>query len=420
MIHEGQYKDLVGQLAFNVPIDTLKVAAVGFRDGSPLDNFAYIVHENFHQYQFGAFGEIHWEREERYPLEDRQNTALAYLEMRLLMAALDAAEADRKEDCRNYISQFVATRYRRWQDADPLVRGYEQGEEINEGTAKYVEIKSIALLKELASESPPGIPAGALLDEFDSISMPDYLLEVFRTRLAGNSISPADMSRYRIYPVGCAEGFLLDYLGIDWKSEAEKAGTEFTFAGLFKDHLGIDESQFDALLAEAKRTYDYDGVLADTGSLIEKYEGNFLKELSAFESQPGPRVEIELSTQGESVSRSRSSSADKWVVDNGTRELRRHYNVYVLKTGNLLLQLRDMGALEEYDWDAEQRRVTFYPGEIESVVLDGDTVEITDGSSTQFGDLEMLGPGTKVHYSGPGTITSSGRELKVNLIPGSD
>jgi len=420
MVHEGQYDDLVGQLAFNLPIDSVKVAAVGFPDRSPLDTFGYIVHENFHQYQFGSFGEINWEREERYPIQDRDNTAMAYLEMRLLMDALETAADDSREECRRCLSQFVAVRYLRWQRADPLVRSYEQGEEINEGTAQYVEMKSIALLKEKGYRPATWDTAGALPRELSTISMPEYLLDDFRQRMAGNSISPADMSRYRIYPVGSAQGFLLDYLGIDWKHKAQQAGRDFTYAELLRDNLGIDQSQFGNLLAEAEAKYDYDAVLADTDRLIQEYQYGFKTELADFESQPGYRVEVDITPRGEMVSRSRSSSADKWVVDSGTRELRRHYDVYVLKSENLLVELHDMGVLEEYDWDAGNRRITFFVERIDSVSVDGEPLQPADGATGPFGSLEMLANGVTVSLSRPGTIMVSGRKVKVKVLPSAD
>ena len=336
------------------------------------------------------------------------------------MDALEMAKADKKTACREYVSQFVAVRYRRWEQADPFVRRYEQGEEINEGTAQYVEIRSIALLKRMEYESSVGGLTSALSDELSLISMPDYLLEDFRVRLTENSISPADVSRYRIYPVGSAEGLLLDYFEIDWKRKAQDAGPEFTFAELFKDHFDIDDNQFESSLTKAKEKYAYDAVLATTDRLILEYEDDFKTELAAFESQSGYRMEIDLSTRGERVNRSRSSSADKWVVDNGTRERRRHYNVYVLKFDNLLVQLQDVGVLEEYDWDAGRRQVTFFVDEIASITLDGNLLEPVDGTTYQFENIEILGSGAEVRCSKPGTITVSGQDLKVNLVPASN
>lgn len=328
LFHPGQYKDLAGQLVFDLPIDSVKVAAIPFTGKSEVELFAFIVHEAFHQYQGSAFGEIPWEREEKYPIQDSQNTALAYLEMRLLMDALRASEKDQIRKCREYVKQFVAVRSYRWQNVDPFVAKYEQGQEINEGTAKYAELRSIALFKELEYKSSLAGLTSPLFEDFSSILMPEYLLADFQARITDSSVSPEDIPRNRIYPVGAAQGFLLDYFKINWKTKAQQAGYKFSFAQLLSEYLGVKKSQVEKLVNKAKKEYGYERVLVSTDKLIQEYLSGFNKELESFEGQPGYRIEIELNTNG--LSRSRSSFAKDWVVDKGTRELRNHYNIYVL------------------------------------------------------------------------------------------
>lgn len=418
LFYEGQYKHLAGQLAFNLPIDTVEVAAVAFSGESDVEFFGTVVHENFHQYQkYGrhpAFGEIPWEREEKYPIEDTENTTLAYLEMRLLMDALNAAYSDNKKEAEEYVRQFGAVRDLRWK-RDPFLARYEQGKEINEGTAQYVEIKSISLMKQVKYKSSLSGVTRTLHDDFSSISMPALLLKDFQERITGNSISPEDMPRYRIYPVGSAQGFLLDYFNIAWKNKAQKAGPDFTFAQLLGDHLKVDESQMDVLLKKAKDNYGYEQSMASTDSLIKEYKNGFNRELESFEAQAGQRIQISLNPNG--VRRSRSSRAKKWLVDQGTRELRSHFNIYSLKNDDLLLQVRDTGLLEENDWDKRIRKVIFFDPEITSISLDGKPIKPAQAKLHQFKNIEMLGANFKLSYSKAGTITFSGNRVKVNLIP---
>jgi len=90
----GPRKELSGQLVFDYPVGDSKAVAIGVPDpedaarvpgverlGYEASVFGYIVHEAFHQYQDQAFGEIPWGQEERYPILDLQNSALAGLEM---------------------------------------------------------------------------------------------------------------------------------------------------------------------------------------------------------------------------------------------------------------------------------------------------------------------------------------------------
>jgi hypothetical protein len=334
--------------------------------------------------------------------------------MRLLMDALRASEKDQMRKCREYVKQFVAVRSYRWQRVDPFVAKYEQGQEINEGTAKYAELRSIALIKELEYKSSLAGLTSPLFENFTSIMMPEYLLADFQARMTDSSVSPEDMPRNRIYPVGAAQGFLLDYFKINWKNKAQQAGYEFSFAQLLSEFLGVKKDQVEKLVKKAKENYGYEQVMASTDKLIQEYLNGFNKELESFEVQPGYRIEIELSTNG--LSRSRSSSTKNWVVDKGTRELRRHYNVYVLKNSLLNLQLHDIGVYEQNNWDARVKKVTFFVPELDSITLDGQPVALTEEVQTRFKKMEVNGDAWKFTCEKEGTIEISDHKVKINLL----
>ena len=50
LYHPGQYKELAGQLAFNVQVDSVAVAAVAFTGQKTRSFLEYVFHENFHLY----------------------------------------------------------------------------------------------------------------------------------------------------------------------------------------------------------------------------------------------------------------------------------------------------------------------------------------------------------------------------------
>lgn len=422
LIHEGLYKDLAGQLGFGLTIDTVDLVAVPFLKKSNVDLFGFIVHENFHEYQqYGehpAFGEIPWEREEKYPSCDRQNTALAYVEMRLLMDALNMMKIDNKKKCEEYVRQFVAVRDFRWKSGDPFVKRYEQGEEINEGTAKYVEVKSVSLVPQLKYHSSFDGLTTPLVKDFDSVSLFGYLMDDFQIRITENSISPIDVGRYRIYPVGATQGVLLDYFKIDWKDKAQKAGPEFTYAQLFKENLNVDENQLGKLLKKAQKNYDYEKILASTDKLIGEYTEGYNKDLASFEAQTGYRIEIDLVSKN--LSRSSSSSARRWTVDQGTKSLRSHYDVYVLKSilnTELLLEVHNTGLFEQNDWDAKTKKIVFFVPEITSFSLGGKLITLTVAAQYQFKNIEMVGKNFKFSYSKAGTVTVADHSVRINLNP---
>jgi hypothetical protein len=421
LVYDGLYDGLSGQLGFGLSLDTVDFAAVPFTKKSNVELFGFIVHENFHEYQqYGehpAFGEIPWEREQKYPIQDAQNTALAYLEMRLLMDALKAAADGDDGKCRDLTRQFVAVRDHRWKQSDSFVARYEQGQEINEGTARYVEMKSIDLMTRLRYESSLSGLTRPLSEDFDSVSMPQYLLDDFQDRLTGNSVSPEDMPRNRIYPVGSVQGFLLDYLGIDWKGKAQEAGPDFTYAQLLREKLGVKDEEIDDFVRKAKETYGYDEILASTDSLIQDYSRGFDDALSTFEAQDGFRVEIDLSSKN--LRRSRSSNAKKWLFDNGMQELCSLFDVYVLESffdSTLFFRVQDTGLLEENDWDAKTKKMIFFVPEMTSVILDGKPMEIKGENRQQFDEIEVLGKNMKFSCSEGGTIEIDQRNIRISLI----
>lgn len=418
LYHQGQYQNLAGQLLFGAVIDTMKVVAVNWIDRPARDIFAYIAHENFHQFQRydinRAFGEIPWAREEKYPIEDAENTALAVLEMRLLEKALLAANSAESDECITRLRQFIAVRDHRWNNMDPFIARYEQGQEINEGTAEYCEKKALSMLAGITYESSLGDLTGTLADDMTSFSIANHVQSEFAEKTTDGSISPEDVARNRIYPVGSTQGLLLDYLGVSWKESAQRAGTEFSFVGHFKEKLQIEDTDLAALLEKAKAELGYDEILSATNRLIAAYRGGFESERTSFENQEGTRVEISLSSSG--LRRSRSSSARKWLMNDGGLELRQHYSIYSLTADDLLLQVHESGLLENNDWDKRIRSVAFFVGEIDAMVVDGRHVDSSSIDNVQFRTLELAAENLKFSSTRQGSLRMEDRRIIIDLL----
>ncbi len=409
LYREGSYGDLIGQLIFDFEIGEVKTVAIGLPEDpqglpTPTDVHlaGFIIHEAFHQFQAGHFGDIPWQREERYPILDQNNTALACLEMKLLTDAIYRSEAGASPDVEDLLRMFVAVRAERWRTGEAFVARHEQGLEIREGTARYVEMKALSLIK-----SASGLP------EFASLSFPGQLKEDFLARFSGGTVSPEDMPRNRIYPVGAALGCLCDFLGLEWKPSAQAAGPEFAFHLLLSHRLGAANAPAERLVARAKETYDYENILRATDKLIAEYQEGFSREFEAFNRQPLERLEVEFSYRG--ISRSRGSLGKTWLVDNGSKSLCRRYRVYTLKNADLLLQIQDAGVYEENDWDAKHKKVVFYVPSIESLALNGEKVGKEKDFSGPFRVLEIKGASLQLKITKPGTIARKGRVITIKV-----
>jgi hypothetical protein len=411
----GPYRDLAGQLAFDVTVGTRKVVAVPASDlyaqrpEPVLALFALLVHEAFHQYQNEAF--VHEPdslTEERYPIQDRDNTALAFLEMHLLTRALRASVAKRSDEVDSCLKQFVAVRDTRWR-RNQFVQAFEHHEEIHEGTAKYVEVKTVSLMKGLQYST--GLP-GSLADDFRSAAHPGYLLHDFSERVTEGSVAPSDMPRNRIYPVGAALGFFLDRIDPGWKRQVTSNAASVSFLSLIKDGLKLEDAALPELLAEAKKACQYEDALTAADRLIAAHEKGFREALAAFQAQNGYRIQIKLKSDG--LNRSRSTGEKRWIVDEGRRSLCRHYNVYALRRSGLSLNLHDVGVLEEQDWDARTKTVTFFAPGVHSLLVDGSAADPRVARSAgKFQRCALSGENLEFATSASGSIrvVPSGIEL---------
>ncbi|UCG33364.1 MAG: hypothetical protein JSU68_01790 [Phycisphaerales bacterium] len=422
-IHVGPYENLAGQLVFDFPIGETKGLAIGLPDdvsGIPgLDKLPYeavilghIVHEAFHQFQNEQFGEIPWGYEEKYPILDAENSALACLEMHLLTGALQATQRNDNRACKQALGRFAAVRQHRWKRAGPVIENYERGLELREGTAKYVEVRAVESAGNLAYRSE--VPADKPLPEkLAGLSSTSLLLADFETRLTDGAVSPDDMPRNRVYPVAAAQCLLLDSLAADWKADAQRAGDKFSYVELLQRHLAIDESDLADLVGQAKDRYGYDEVTFATNAQIDRYRDAFEETLNAFEAQPGQRLEVALSTNG--LRRSRVSAARKWLMDEGRRSLCAQYEVYVLTRVGLRLQVQSSGVLELNDWETRTRTAICYvPGTTEFEV-DGTPLTPEDGRLYRFGQISLRGDNVTIECSNPGTILRSGNRLAIDL-----
>lgn len=417
--HAGRYDDLNGQLVFNFPVDTFRTVAIGISQDI-LDTmhdpniylFGFIVHEAFHQFQYDAFGDIPWAREELYPIMDRQNTTLAYLEMRILMDALESAFNDDRRQTEEFLRQFTAVRDHRWDHADPFVPEFEHGLEIREGTAQYVQLKSIDLFRRLPIH-PSNDLIASLQKDFKELPFHKYVLNDFERRMTDHTISPEDMPRNRIYPLGSVLGLLSDYLGIDWKKMAQEDCNDFTFLGLLEDYFHSGTDKYPILLVKAKQTYEYDRALSSAGRMTDKYIGGYQNDFNDFTSQKGYRVEINFDYR--SISRSRSSTSKRWLIDNGRVTLCKHYNIYTLKNDDLRFQLKDSGLYEETDWKAKHKQLLFYTEEISHLALDDVDLPFANMENRQFQKIEMVGQNFEFGYSGKGGVSVSNNKITIIL-----
>jgi len=396
VFREGSLPGLVGQLVFDVDVADTLVVAIGLPERFPatiedieLEVFAYIVHEAFHQYQHTAFERTSWYREERYPISDPANSALAWLEMRILEDALLAARSGDDETCRHRTAQFIAVRHLRWKKATEFVPGFESGKELLEGTARHVELRAVVGADSLDYVSEVDGTMSPMADVFPGISLCELIVDELAERRGQRCLQPQDVPRNRIYAVGSAQCYLLDHLGCEWRQAAAMGGDGFSFSAPLQKRLEMPDSALEPTARSAMEEYDHDGLLAAARTAWEEYRTGYSDALSRFESQEGTRVEIVMPTTN--VSRSRRTRERKWLMHAGASCLCAGFEVYTACGGGWSFELHDAGLLELSDWDAGSRKVVIYePGDLE-VSISGETVETPTPQEMEYDSLSVAG-----------------------------
>ncbi len=417
----GSYRDLVGQLAFDLDVGGAQTVALGLLDGQfgtfgpeAPSVLGFIVHESFHQFQSETFGDIPWEREERYPILDADNTALAALEMRILEEAITGSLAGRRDRAEALLPMFVAVRTARWGQAPPFVARYEQGQEVREGTAAYVEKKCLALGHGLDFGSALEGRTTPLKKDLDAVPIAELFRKDFEGRTTDRAVSPDDMIRNRIYPLGSALGFLADLWGPGWKQQLVRNVGTFTFHEYFRDKLALKAEDRAPLLEAAKAKYDYPAIRRGAAALISGYRAGFEKDLAGFEGQAGTRVEVRLHYR--TITRSRSSQGRNWVVDDGAKSLATKARVYSLKTDGLTLQVNEAAIYEENDWDAKDKRVAFFAPAAPGVVLDGAPRPAGPGPAVlRFREIGLTAPNLQFSARLPGVLKLEKDRIVIEL-----
>lgn len=420
LFREHAPKELVGQLAFDhdvaghavmvLPLFAELPPELGARDRQL---FAFLVHEAFHAYQRRAFRDTDTPSEEDYPLLDPENNALAALEMLALADALRALR-DSDEAMVRDASRRVATAHAvRWQRLGDGARAIERSREVVEGTAKYVEAQSVGVLVRVCDATEP--PPPLLCSQFAGESPAGWLIADMESRLAGNALDPRDMPRLRIYSVAAAVGLLLDRYSPGWKREAETAGTGVSLFERLASVLQIEPSG-DTLSTRLRHLYDWDDLLSKATARVAAYREDFERELSGFRERPGVRLSIELPQTG--VSRGRSSRGPRWIVDEGRRVFGDFASYTLRRRGAapLTLSIEDHAVLDETAVSG-RRTVTVVILAAPAVMADGRTLDLREGDTMSFDNLELRAEGLELVVDAPGRIARGTDSVWVAIEP---
>lgn len=421
LVRPGGIEGLIGQLAFNHEVPGGRAVAVPLfpeipPELGPRDRylFAFLNHESFHQHQRSAFADVDTPSEEAYPILNAENNARAALEMQVLEEALAALEGGDTAAVRIRTQEALAIHGTRREALDPTARAIERAKEIVEGTAKYVETKAVAALARRCRTERAGGAERGLCGEVRTLTPSAWISLAIDQRLADGALSPRDVPRNRIYPVGAALAFLLDLYAPGWQTRVERAGTRRSLHDRLSAAVGPWAGDRSRLARQAMERHGWDGILERSREAVRAYVDDFERALTEFREQAGTRVVVELS--GEGLERSRSSREPRWTMDRGRRVLGT-FVAYTLRRRQepaLSIRIRGRTVLDESP-GAARKRITFHVDAPPLLHLDGDPVPLRSESTKTFRRLRLMAEGVELQSDMGGVAVWRGGTLRIEL-----
>lgn len=205
---------------------------------------AFLIHEALHHQQEGTWQQRDDELQnvKNYPLE-QHHIADIFLEVQTL---LDAVSAKNSIERRQAIQYFVAVRKARMA-SHPIIYGMDGMQERYEGTAHYIEHRLQAIRLNNTLPDITTLLGGGLSEQNNRVSL----------------------ALGRFYATGAALSMLLDELAIDWKSIMEAGATHYE---ILEQWLGGNNTDWQALLEQARLMYQYDELLKTAGVVAERIQ----------------------------------------------------------------------------------------------------------------------------------------------------
>lgn len=238
-----------------------------FSNNSLEDNLSITFHEAFHAFQNDAKRRgTKWRAENsmlvfEYQESSARNNALFNIEGKILNSALQTKNINRLKE---KVRQFLAVRNLRQSEIDPRFVEFEKGAESNEGMAEYAGTKAVLLAMQANKK---------LSLKFAFPNSNAFLLKKYEQLDSINGIGKN--IRRKFYYTGSVQGFLLDRLLKNWKTDIqmEHEAVQDLLAKsvggkLPKTDKILAQNGYDKILAEEEKAVA--GRKADNQTLLEK------------------------------------------------------------------------------------------------------------------------------------------------------
>ncbi|OGS29834.1 MAG: hypothetical protein A2218_03480 [Elusimicrobia bacterium RIFOXYA2_FULL_53_38] len=391
----GMPKKLEAKFLLDYDYDGINTMFFNYDMSDSVDQTArLIVHETFHKYQHLNFRQ----KPPAAPSKaDPKTSSAFYIEQILLARALMSPDSW-QDDFRT----FIALRLKRRSWGDVPVANYEDQQEVLEGSAQYVELKSIETVGE----------RGIIVKPADIYLAHMLLLPIEKTN-----------EKIKYYLTGAAQMRLLTRLKVPWQPRIQNGESIFTVsleqlngkgAGnhslkALLDKYGVQDMQESFSRAAIVNTNEINGILEQLGAtssrkfILITWDSNILKNSGYTSSLPMAKTAIGTLYPA-LVNFEIDQGAALHLVFRNTSMIKKSLNAQPI---------------------IDKNKVTVYPTQLESLLGKNEHLKIKINgkliadisSSCAFKSIEIEGTKIYLKASRPGKISKAGEDVVVELQP---
>lgn len=220
------------------------------------------IHELFHVFQPTFFefesGNLQYNPDVNYAV---------YSEMEG-RALLEAFKEDDEASAKEYLEDFVIARKLKFGSMAETEQLQELGEDINEGTARYVEYAALQNIETgyipvITERDDPYFHGFDNLEYYYARRM-EYLMFMKNQTLE---------SKMKCYSYGCFQALLLSRFVDGWKQAVGRGNA--SMYSMIVEFLGMDEDEAGTVALRLNERYGYDSLVADHGPVIDARDTAF-------------------------------------------------------------------------------------------------------------------------------------------------
>lgn len=259
--------------------------------GNPFLPFLVLVHERFHQYQFGHFEKFDKDLDGYEDSLNPENIALMQLEERTLIEFLKALPSEKQDRLKNFMAVSKSRRGLIAASSD----AWEKHQQSMEGLADYVSAKLF--------------DTTTILPGFDGEF---HLAATLQSYVDDENVAERAM-KWRHYGVGAALGYALDYLHApQWKEKIEKDNANQI--EMLDQLVQLSQGEISSRLERVKQAYNYSKVLSEVKRSVKMHQQDVAAAHAEFNAMEGVSIALAM-PPGQSVSGGGNSRATIQLAD---------------------------------------------------------------------------------------------------------